>query len=581
MSSSSVAVALLYESSTRTDHLRETLTALGAPIVYEAAAAALDREALARSQANVVIVNLEDEDSADLDGVYELLDDARYKVVFNDSGVSSELSGWDQARWMRHLAAKVLGEGDLDPPRPAGAEAVPLRARSEPAIASVVEAPATPTATEPVHAHAQPAAPIEPPAEHAAADALAAVAAPAFDPTEFIDLLRTDDVPTPALAEKTLPSIDFDAPAEENIELSGIDDLLADFDVSAPEPLEEARLDEEFVVELQPEDIPVAVGIRPSETPEPAFDEASAADFGLDFDLGEAESQAAASTPTETKPLSSASAMWSLEDFDEGDKPEPTPTGRANFGIEKMSAAEYLTPEGGDEAAQPPIPSMSELALELIPLEEAVQPTAERPDHENWLDPDQVKAKIQRVWVLGASVGGPESVREFLAEIPRDYPALFLLAQHLGDEFVDMMAKQLARATQMTVRTPSHGERVAHGDIVIVPNAHRLQVDPMGVVVLEKPTSEPAYKPSIDRVLEDVANRYGAAAGAIVFSGMSDDAVSGCVHLAGRGGTIYAQSPESCVVSTMVEGVSETGVVSFFGTPKELAEKVLADKDKA
>jgi len=577
VSSSSVAVALLYESSTRTDHLRETLTALGAPIVYEAAAAALDREALARSQANVVIVNLEDEDSADLDGVYELLDDARYKVVFNDSGVSSELSGWDQARWMRHLAAKVLGEGDLDPPRPADAEPVPLRARVAPMAEAPVAAP--PPATEPVHA--PPAAPVEPTVEHAAADTLAAAAVPAFDPTEFIDLLRADDVPTPTLAEKTLPSIDFDAPAEENIELSGIDDLLADFDVSAPEPLDEARLDEEFVVELPPEDIPVAVGIRPSETPEPAFDETPAADFGLDFDLGEAEARAAPTTPTETKPLSSASAMWSLEDFAEDEKPEPAPTGRANFGIEKMSAAEYLTPEGGDEAAQPPIPSMSELSLELIPLEEAVQPTAERPDHENWLDPDQVKAKIQRVWVLGASVGGPESVREFLAEIPRDYPALFLLAQHLGDEFVDMMAKQLARVTQLTVRTPSHGERVAHGDIVIVPNAHRLQVDPMGVVVLEKPASEPAYKPSIDRVLEDVANRYGAAAGAIVFSGMSDDAVSGCVHLAGRGGTIYAQSPESCVVSTMVEGVSETGVVSFFGTPKELAEKVLADKDKA
>jgi two-component system chemotaxis response regulator CheB/chemosensory pili system protein ChpB (putative protein-glutamate methylesterase) len=581
VSSSSVAVALLYESSTRTDHLRETLTALGAPIVYEAAAASLDREALARSQANVVIVNLEDEDSADLDGVYELLDDARYKVVFNDSGVSSELSGWDQARWMRHLAAKVLGEGDLDPPRPAGAEPVPLRARSEPRGAPMVEAPVTtpPPATEPVHA--QPAAPIETTVEHAAADTLAAAAMPAFDPTEFVDLLRADDVPTPALAEKTLPSIDFDAPAEENIELSGIDDLLADFDVSAPEPLDETRLDEEFVVELPPEDIPVAVGIRPSETPEPRFDEAPAADFGLDFDLGEAEAHTAPSTPTETKPLPSASAMWSLEDFDEGEKPESAPAGRANFGIEKMSAAEYLTPEGGDEAAQPPIPSMSELSLELIPIEEAVQPTAERPDHENWLDPDQVKAKVQRVWVLGASVGGPESVREFLAEIPRDYPALFLLAQHLGDEFVDMMAKQLARVTQLTVRTPSHGERVAHGDIVIVPNAHRLQVDPMGVVVLEKPASEPAYKPSIDRVLEDVANRYGAAAGAIIFSGMSDDAVSGCVHLAGRGGTIYAQSPESCVVSTMVEGVSETGVVSYFGTPKELAEKVLADKDKA
>lgn len=577
-SSSGVAVALLYESSTRADHLRDTLTALGAPIVYEAAAAALDREALARSQANVVIVNLEDEDSADLDGVYALLDDARYKVVFNDSGVSSALSGWDQARWMRHLAAKVLGEGDLDPPRPADAEPVPLRRQDEQARAP--EAPAAREASAPAapgpalaDEFAAPEAP--PPAPSAPADVLATAAVPGFDPTEFIDLLRTDDVPTPAPAEKTVPSIDFDAPAEENIELSGIDDLLADFDVSAPEPLEDAPLDEEFVVEVPPEAIPVASGIRPSEDVESAIDEA-ATDFGLDFDLGEAA--AAPPGPSGGKPATSASAMWSLADLDGGDAGEPAPTGRANFGIEKMSAAEYLTPEGGDEAAQPPIPSMSELSLELIPIEEAVQPTAERPDHENWLDPDQVKAKIQRVWVLGASVGGPESVREFLADIPRDYPALFLLAQHLGDEFVDMMAKQLARVTPLTVRTPSHGERVAHGDIVIVPNSQRLQVDPMGVVVLEKLTSEPAYKPSIDRVLEDTANRYGAAAGAIIFSGMSDDAVSGCVHLAGRGGTIYAQSPESCVVSTMVDSVTETGVVSFFGTPKELAGKLLAEK---
>ncbi|HEY6941860.1 chemotaxis protein CheB [Dokdonella sp.] len=571
-SSSAVAVALLYESSARTDHLRETLTALGAPIVYEAAAAALDREALARSQATVVIVNLEDEDSADLDDVYALLDDARYTVVFNDSGVSSELSGWDQARWMRHLAAKVLGEGDLDPPRPAGAEPVPLRARDEAPAATHAGPPATSVPEAPA---IEAIAPVEP----VATERVPEPAPPSFDPAEFIDLLRADDVPTPAIAEKALPSIDFDAPVEENIELSGIDDLLADFDVSAPEPLEESLLDE-FVVEMPPEDIPAASGIRPSEAPAPAIDEPPPADFGLDFDLGEAEARAAPSAAADqAKPIAAAAMMWSLEDIDDGAAPEPVPTGRANFGIEKITAAEYLTPEGGDEATQPPIPSLSDLSLELIPIEEAVQPSAiERPEHENWLDPDQVKAKIQRVWVLGASVGGPESVREFLAEIPRDYPALFLLAQHLGDEFVDMMAKQLARVTPLTVRTPTHGERVAHGDIVIVPNSHRLQVDAMGVVVLEKATGEPAYKPSIDRVLEDVANRYGPAAGAIIFSGMSDDAVSGCVHLAGRGGTIYAQSPESCVVSTMVEGVSETGVVSFFGTPKELAEKLLAEK---
>jgi two-component system chemotaxis response regulator CheB/chemosensory pili system protein ChpB (putative protein-glutamate methylesterase) len=380
--------------------------------------------------------------------------------------------------------------------------------------------------------------------------------------------------------EKVLPAIDIEGSTGEDVELVDIDDLLADFEAKAPEPLVEVDSVDEFVVDIAPEDLPVAAGIRP---PEQATESPAATDlpagFDLDFDLDDvAADTPPAPAPAPAKAIGGLADSWSLEDIADEAAPIPVPTGPAQFGIEKVSASEYLAPEGGDEAEQPPMPSLSELALELIPLEEAVSPTRETLDHENWFDPDSIKAKIQRVWVLGASVGGPESVREFLAEFPRDYPALFLLAQHLGDEFVDMMAKQLGRATQMTVRTPAHGERVSHGEIVIVPNAQRLQVDPMGVVLLEKDASEAAYRPSIDRVIEDVANRYGANGGAIVFSGMSDDAVAGCRYLVEKGGKVYAQSPESCVVSTMVDGVNEAGLVSFEGTPKELAAKLLAER---
>ena len=568
-SPSAVPVALLYQTVAQSQHLRETLVAIGTPIAYEAAAAALDREALAHSHANVVVVNLEDEDDPALDAVYALLDDARYTVIFNDSGVSSGLSGWDHARWVRHLSAKVLGGADIDPPRPADAEAVPVRARATPEVpaadARVVEPPAEQNAK---------------PAEEPISDTVPAQ--PEFDPGEFIDLLN-DASPTDPLAasgQKVLPTIDIDGVTEGNFDLAGIDDLLADFDVRAPEPLVEADLADEFVVDIAPEDLPVAAGIRavePVPVEPPAVD--LPAGFDLDFDLDEVAGQVEAAPPAPAAPAVGRLAdSWSLEDLSEDAAPAPVPTGPAQFGIEKVSASDYLAPEGGDEAKQPAMPSLSELSLELIPLEEAVSPTRETLDHENWFDPDSVKAKIQRVWVLGASVGGPESVREFLSEFPRDYPALFLLAQHLGDEFVDMMAKQLGRATQMTVRTPAHGERVSHGEIVIVPNAQRLQVDPMGVVLLEKDASEAAYRPSIDRVIEDVANRYGANAGAIVFSGMSDDAVAGCSYLVEKGGKVYAQSPESCVVSTMVDGVNEAGLVAFEGTPKELAAKLMAER---
>ena len=99
------------------------------------------------------------------------------------------------------------------------------------------------------------------------------------------------------------------------------------------------------------------------------------------------------------------------------------------------------------------------------------------------------------------------------------------------------------------------GERIGHGEIAVVPATHRLLVDAEGVIVLERDTERTEYSPSIDRVLRDAADRFGEAAGAIIFSGMSDDAIEGCRYLAAKGGRVYVQDPDTCVTSAMVDGV--------------------------
>jgi two-component system chemotaxis response regulator CheB/chemosensory pili system protein ChpB (putative protein-glutamate methylesterase) len=76
----------------------------------------------------------------------------------------------------------------------------------------------------------------------------------------------------------------------------------------------------------------------------------------------------------------------------------------------------------------------------------------------------------------------------------------------------------------------------------------------------------------------DIADRFGSGAGAIVFSGMSEDAVEGSRRIVAAGGRVYAQTPETCVVSSMVDAVCESGMVAFIGSPKELAEKLLSEK---
>lgn len=605
---SGIAVALLCGEGEFGDRLRESMASLGTPIVYEATLHALDCDALARSHANVVVVNLDAQNDADLDEVYSLLDDARYRVVFNDDEVSGGLTGWDQARWMRHLAAKILGDSDTDPPRPAGAQAVPTPIAANTASpaphddAQSAETGAELAATAAVAVDAGTGAG----AAHLAAGGdtgssfAASPAELAGAPVDMSDLdalidgphLLSAAPPWSALDDLATLATRDDAPNTENhaidaVELSDFDGFALDFDDDAfnsftPPPLPAAA---DYFAEPDLDVDVLDFDSIAASTDASAFDFEGGTDLHLDLDLSDAASpaEAPAAAPISTAAdmavpgVAFASNEWTLEDvIDDVTALPPVPEGLPAFGIEKLRAEEFLAPDVDANAAHPfEVPQG--LSLELIPLEEAVAPTSVGvASRENWLDPDAVQPKVRHVWVLGASIGGPEAVREFLAALPRDYPALFLLAQHLGDEFVDMMAKQLAQATALTVRTPIHGARVGHGEVVVVPNAKRLLVDAQGVVVLERDTEEAAFSPSIDRVLHDAADRFGSHAGAIIFSGMTDDAVEGCRYLAAKGGLVYAQRQDTSVVSTMIDGVCEAGVVSFLGSPQELAEKLLA-----
>lgn len=627
------AVALLWDTRERADGLRDALAAAGAAVVYESSARSLDRDALERAQAEVIVVNLDAQADSDFDDeVYALLDDPRYRVVFNEGDVSSGLSGWDQARWARHLAAKILG-ADVDPPRPSDAEAVPQRAAApapadavepfQPEAAAVGDAVASETTAEPASAAAQPSPVAEPAVDPATVSAALDLLA---DPEWSVDLPpppepdRIDAEPPPADDAVEPAETSFDDEAFD--ELASFDDIVAaDPDPAEPAPddadaaaveLQEFALDESFDLDdsfdlSAPE---FADEANASAEVAPGIDEllagldlAASPDDGIDTDaaapavevavpsgeglmLLELDDEAVAPPPpAPAAPVpafeASSSLQWSLEEIEGGESPPAAPpTGPADFGIEKLSAVEFLAPPVEEDDAPAPVEESGGLDFELIPLEEAVAPVAvETVVHESRLESASVagKARVRRVWVLGASIGGPEAMREFLAEFPRSHPALFVLAQHLGDEFVEMMARQLAKATPLIVRMPAHGDRVGHGEILIVPNAQRLLVDAEGVVVLERDTAEQPYSPSIDRVIRDMADRFGAAAGAIVFSGMSTDAIEGCRHLVGKGGRVYAQSPESCVVSSMVDGVIEEGLACFVGSPEELAQKVLSE----
>src|SRR5687768_16597314 len=127
-----LSVALIYQAEQLHQHLRHALGEFGARIVYETHAREYDAAALDSSGAQVVIINLDPEVNDEFEALSDLLLDETRRVIFNDGEVTSRLEGWDLARWTRHLAAKVVGATEVNPPRPEGAEAIPVKVKSVP-----------------------------------------------------------------------------------------------------------------------------------------------------------------------------------------------------------------------------------------------------------------------------------------------------------------------------------------------------------------------------------------------------------------------------------------------------------------
>jgi chemotaxis response regulator CheB len=179
-----------------------------------------------------------------------------------------------------------------------------------------------------------------------------------------------------------------------------------------------------------------------------------------------------------------------------------------------------------------------------------------------------------QVWVLGASMGGPKALAEFLSHLYPPLPVTFIIAQHLDSHNLPLFAHSLRRHTTLPITTASHGERISAGRVIVTPVDRHFSICQNHTIQLGDYQQPPRYQPSIDLVMQAVARRYTKHSGTIIFSGMGDDGTLGCRWLAQNHGTVWAQSPTSCIISSMPDSARSSGAVSYSGNPKQLARQL-------
>lgn len=203
------------------------------------------------------------------------------------------------------------------------------------------------------------------------------------------------------------------------------------------------------------------------------------------------------------------------------------------------------------------------------------------PELPQWLTPAVPGSVAEDVWVLCASLGGPAAVKAFLDSLPPGLPVGFIYAQHIDGNFAEVLTRVLGRHAHYKLQHAEENYRVKNGDVVLMPVEHEWKFDSTGVLTEQNTPWPGPYGPSIDQVLLNTADHYGAHCHVILFSGMGNDGVIAAPLLKAYGSRVWVQESASCGNSSMPDSVAATGSASFCGTPEQLAEELVNTIEKS
>jgi two-component system chemotaxis response regulator CheB len=183
----------------------------------------------------------------------------------------------------------------------------------------------------------------------------------------------------------------------------------------------------------------------------------------------------------------------------------------------------------------------------------------------------------QPLIALGASTGGTEAIRDVLAAMPENSPAM-VITQHIPAAFSGPFAKRMDSISAMTVHEAEDGQVILPGHVYIAPGSHHLLVESVAGKLVCRLNDGPAvnrHKPSVDVMFRSVAQVVGPNAFGVILTGMGDDGAKGLKELQSVKAPTIAQDEKTSVVWGMPGEAVKLNAADFVLPLSEVAQKLL------
>lgn len=220
---------------------------------------------------------------------------------------------------------------------------------------------------------------------------------------------------------------------------------------------------------------------------------------------------------------------------------------------------------GNPKKAAPPVPAKQPISAGKAPEESPA-------------DAGSVDRKPERrgppVAGIGASAGGLDAFKKFLAAMPADSGIALVLVPHLDPAHESLMVELLARHTIMPVVEAKNDMPVEANHVYIIPPNKYMTIHG-GVLRLTGPVERNTSQTSIDLFLRSLADDQQERSVCIILSGTGSHGTLGLKAVKEVGGMAMVQDPATAEYERMPQSAVATGLADYVLPPEQMPDALV------
>jgi two-component system chemotaxis response regulator CheB len=220
-----------------------------------------------------------------------------------------------------------------------------------------------------------------------------------------------------------------------------------------------------------------------------------------------------------------------------------------------------------------------DLATKVKTAATARMRTRARPEHTTAREAPSKPRGLFDIVVLGISTGGPQALRTVIPQLSAGLSVPMAIVLHMPVGYTDLYARKLDELSPIAVAEAGDGIELQAGCVLIAPAGRHLtfrRTDKGSVVThLDIRPLDCPHRPSVDALFQSAADVYAGRVLGVVMTGLGEDGREGAAWIKAKGGTIFTEAEDTCVVYGMPRAIVDAGLSDRAVGLEEMASAIM------